>query len=462
VKPDLCGPGYRIQGASANGTGYVLKSGTSMSSPFVAGVAALMLEANETLTPAQAKAILKETAIHFGSAGQNNDFGMGRLDGYAALARAAGTAGTPPDMPAHHFVQGQLSRTSTVDRWEVSVSDVRFPVAATLLLPDGSATFSLTLLDPDGDARQVSSGTARQRTINFRPTQTGKYTLIVQGASRYTLDLSLGSGSSPQVDPKQILVFRPSTDEWILRNGGTQATVRFGGQGDVPVPADYLGTGSPQIAVFRPTTNEWFIRDSSGGTSSFQFGGQGDQPVPGNYLRLARAQIAVFRPATAQWFVRSDNGDAVSFQWGGLGDVPVPADYFGKGSVQIAVFRPATAEWFLRTSDGDTVTHHWGGLGDQPLPGDYLGRGRAQIAVFRPKTAEWFIRREDGTAEAISFGAPGDLPVPADYFGKGRLQIAVFRPSTAEWFIRTDAGDTVAVQWGSLGDLPVPAAIPAP
>jgi putative transposon-encoded protein len=256
----------------------------------------------------------------------------------------------------------------------------------------------------------------------------------------------------------RIAVFRPGTLEWFLRgDDGSTTQVQFGGPGDQPVPADYLGTGKAQIAVFRPSTREWFIRTDSGGAIRVEFGGPGDVPVPADYTGLRRAQIAVFRPSTQEWFLRRDDGSATKVTFGSAGDQPVPADYFGLRRAQIAVFRPSTAQWLLRTDAGVAVTITWGVPGDRPVPGDYLALGRAQIAVFRPNTAEFFLRNDQNQSTRIPFGVSGDIPVPGDYNGIGRFQFAVYRPSTAQWLFRADNGTATAVQFGGLGDQPVPA-----
>jgi serine protease len=63
--------------------------GTSMASPHVAGVAALLigrqLELGRTLTPAQIETILRQTAKDMGATGKDNDFGYGLVQPFAAL-----------------------------------------------------------------------------------------------------------------------------------------------------------------------------------------------------------------------------------------------------------------------------------------------------------------------------------------------------------------------------------------
>ncbi|KAA9084133.1 S8 family peptidase [Microbacterium radiodurans] len=65
VKPDVAAPGVSIVSAGkGKGTGPAILSGTSMASPLVAGVAALVAEAHPEWTPAQIKTGIMNTAAH--------------------------------------------------------------------------------------------------------------------------------------------------------------------------------------------------------------------------------------------------------------------------------------------------------------------------------------------------------------------------------------------------------------
>lgn len=79
----------------AHTSGYAWMSGTSMASPMVAGVVALMLSANPSLTVSQVKNILFSTAVDLNSPGHDEETGYGRINAAAAVAAAAGKAYSP-------------------------------------------------------------------------------------------------------------------------------------------------------------------------------------------------------------------------------------------------------------------------------------------------------------------------------------------------------------------------------
>jgi subtilisin family serine protease len=90
IRPDVSAPGKSIWSINRNDNeGYHTLSGTSMASPCVAGVIALMLEANPNLTPSQIDEILESTAVPCdGQTSKNNYYGAGRVDAYEAVTAA--------------------------------------------------------------------------------------------------------------------------------------------------------------------------------------------------------------------------------------------------------------------------------------------------------------------------------------------------------------------------------------
>ena len=109
VKPDITGPGVDILAAGAASVvgvnGVFLSNGTSMSSPNMAGAAALLRALNPSWTPPQVKSALNLSANNFGSANQDGspvrlwDYGSGRVN----LA-AASKVGLVMDETAANFL----------------------------------------------------------------------------------------------------------------------------------------------------------------------------------------------------------------------------------------------------------------------------------------------------------------------------------------------------------------------
>jgi subtilisin family serine protease len=86
IKPDLVAPaqgiGSTLPGGLYSGETW---SGTSMAAPHAAGVAALMLQKNPTLSPAGIDSLLELTARDLGTPGKDNIHGAGVLDAFAAV-----------------------------------------------------------------------------------------------------------------------------------------------------------------------------------------------------------------------------------------------------------------------------------------------------------------------------------------------------------------------------------------
>ncbi len=118
-KPEISAPGYQVVAGISSFTdrfsgsytkkitfndreyGFAPLSGTSMSSPFAAGVAALVLQANPRLSSAQVKQILIETATQDYDTRHDGEerFGYGKINAAAAVRKAFLSNGTS-DMPA--------------------------------------------------------------------------------------------------------------------------------------------------------------------------------------------------------------------------------------------------------------------------------------------------------------------------------------------------------------------------
>jgi subtilisin family serine protease len=108
-----------------------MAAGTSMSSPAVSGIIAMMLQLNPTLTPDSVKSIIALTAITDGYTGilpssGNNTWGHGKINAYKALkymATLASVENTLNDNPT----KGNITITykcNTHDVAEVAIYDI--------------------------------------------------------------------------------------------------------------------------------------------------------------------------------------------------------------------------------------------------------------------------------------------------------------------------------------------------
>ena len=121
IRPDISAPGANILSLGfPNNSAYDTHDGTSMATPCVAGVMALLLEADPSLNPAQIDSIIELTAVKIGNFKKNNTTGAGRIDALAAINAL--------------FFHGPSNLTANFDgeyvglNWEAPASAVSFEV----------------------------------------------------------------------------------------------------------------------------------------------------------------------------------------------------------------------------------------------------------------------------------------------------------------------------------------------
>lgn len=185
IKPNISAPGVNVR--SSTRTGYAAFSGTSMASPHTAAAVALMWSASPAIQGdiAETRRILDETAIDVadtscgGTAEDNNVYGEGRLDAYAAvmasprgaLGAVGGhvTSGGSALSGATVTVDGPMRRTTMTaedgsyafDR--LMVGDYTITVSKFGYLP---ATASVTVVEGQTATRDLTIEQAPSATLN--------------------------------------------------------------------------------------------------------------------------------------------------------------------------------------------------------------------------------------------------------------------------------------------------------
>lgn len=108
IYPEVVAPGVNIRTTDLTFGGvfpdsYTHVSGTSFSTPHVAGTMALLLSAFPNLTPSEMERALKDSALDLGLTGADNLYGYGLIDGLAAFTALGGVPAetvSEPSAPA--------------------------------------------------------------------------------------------------------------------------------------------------------------------------------------------------------------------------------------------------------------------------------------------------------------------------------------------------------------------------
>jgi serine protease AprX len=302
IKPDVLGPGVSIGAALATTQAtYTVSDGTSFSTPYVAGIAAMLKQAQPAWTPANVRSAIEGTAVDAGPAGKDNDWGAGLVDGYAAVAQAESASGAS-SFPVHERFTGSAPNNgSWAHSFTLGTSDLNAPVAVTITM-NGSVTCVIDVgplgcfqygFAPDLDAAidgpngfTVVTSTCpagnecaygRQETLHFRPSQAGTYTIRVypdpggNGAGgSFGVDVfhgPVGTGSPPPPPPpaqkSHIGDLDPSA-AWVTSSRWrARATVQVNDQNGSPragAVVTGVWTGNTTLSCTTDATGRCFVQ----------------------------------------------------------------------------------------------------------------------------------------------------------------------------------------------------------
>jgi len=199
---DLVAPGLNIYTTEVGGIyGYV--SGTSFSSPIVAGTAALIYSLNPSFTAAQVEQYLLSKTIDLGAQGVDPTFAGGRLSAGSSLQAAAAAADTTVPMinitaPANNAtVSGNVAVTVNATD-NIGVASVSYYVDTNLIGTVTSAPFSYTL-NTTTLANGSHSLSAKAKDFNGNSSTVSTITLNVANVSNNSTPIvldNLAAGAS--------------------------------------------------------------------------------------------------------------------------------------------------------------------------------------------------------------------------------------------------------------------------
>ncbi len=189
---------------------YSHMSGTSMATPVVSGIVALMLEANPHLTPSQVKGILERTATNM-TGRLPWEAGAGHINAYTAVAEAArvrtgfgATVNALREYNSNAVLLGgvpsvpfsiNFAPVGTVNEKSFTVaSDIAWVAARATV---GSNTVALLLTDPDGIkyGSSVALPVLGSTITTGAPGKAGVWKITVRG---------IGSVSGTSLDPLKV------------------------------------------------------------------------------------------------------------------------------------------------------------------------------------------------------------------------------------------------------------------
>ncbi len=491
---DVAAPGVDILSTSL-GEGYVSLRGTSMATPHVSGIAALVLGREPTLSLSELRQRITQTVKLLPSL-DGTMASPGIVSARNALTNAR--APLPPAPPTVNYSSRSASYNFDQDfgALVLSADDSYTATELGFEFPFYGKGFSRIAISSNGRLVPLNEGQAV-------PSGSDYSNRMLAGISPYHDDLVPSPISSAEAGVWFKTDALSATITWVAASyaqrasSDPEAEIRF------------------QVKLRRDGGIEFHYADTFTGNASFDYGASatvGMSPVSttrgntieyshnsansaalGNGRALAfskerstalhdydgdgKSDIAVWRPSTGMWFILESStnfsfAEHKMFQMGLSGDIPLSGDYDGDGRADLVIWRPSDGTWYLRESSSEFLTMRaiqWGLPGDQPLVGDYDGDDVNDLALYRRSQGAFYVLLSSGgfnrTAAlagssqnqiSIALGGPANDPVVGDINADGKDDFITVWQLQRFWTVKDQNGQMIqSLPWGEPGDTPL-------
>jgi hypothetical protein len=212
-------------------------------------------------------------------------------------------------------------------------------------------------------------------------------------------------------DGKTDLSVKTNTGQWKIdysANGFGAIDATFLGYGSTenrPTVADYDGDGRDDISIHSITQGRWNIDYASNGFGTWNvsvagYGGSDNRETQADYDGDGRADIAIHSLSQGRWNIDyAWNGFGVwnfsALNYGGSFHTETPADYDGDGLADISARVDNLQTWLIDYAANGFGGYEasyagWGNATSIPVPADYDGDGKADLSI-KTSDNKWHI-----------------------------------------------------------------------
>ena len=488
---DIGAPGVGILSTTL-GSSYASWNGTSMATPHVSGVAALVLGREPSLTVSQLRSRLLTTNKQLSTLSGVVAY-AGMVNAHRALTNASSPELPPQPLVSYSKSARAIDYSNTLGTRVLTVDDGYEIVDLGFSFPYYNQTFPKLVISSNGRVIPVASN----GTI---PTATDYSNRIADGIHIYNDDL-VASPLSSQGGVWFASSNGVATITWVaapyVHRGGAnaQAEIRFQlkltSSGviefhylDTNVGDNAYNNGASASVGLSPVAN------SSGEKLTISHNTVNAELASNKALSIRKdvtatnkdfdgdgaSDLFVWRNGTGMWYVLTSGSNFNfahhhSYQLGLPGDIPLIGDFDGDAKADLVVWRPTDGTWYFRTSGSQYAvisSIQWGLSGDYPLVGDYDGDGLSDLAVYRQASGSFFVLLSSGgynrngaisgSTQAmmhINLGGFGHDLVVGDFTGDGKDDFTVVWQLIRFWTVKDQSNNMLySLPWGNPGDTP--------